>query len=62
MKQLIIAPEFKAAFRKIGKKITFKCRDCNRVQIHTGKAAHEVAMCSGECLTARVGRITIHEH
>jgi hypothetical protein len=30
--------------------------------MHQGKAAHEAAFCSSQCLNAHVGRMTVVEH
>lgn len=54
--------DFRQHFRFVGKHWVFICRECGHLTqgcTRRGYAAHEVALCSNECLSARMRRITI---
>jgi len=56
--------DYRQHFVRSGRHWVFLCRECGHLtQAHTGRgyAAHEFALCSSECLSARVGRITVIE-
>jgi hypothetical protein len=56
--------DFMPHFRNVRGKWVFLCRQCGmltQARTSRGYAAHEVALCSSECLSGRVGRITVQE-
>lgn len=52
-----VDPIFNREFKKIGRNWFFDCRECGRHEMFNGNIpAHVVAICSSNCLNARVGR------